>query len=177
MDLTYRPVDTNTWDDLEKFFEAKGGPHFCWCMVWRPMAQELSRSKKADKKAALKSSVDCGEPVGILAYSDSEPVAWCSIAPRSSYRDLSGDPSLDGVWSLVCFFIKRAYRGRGLTAKLIEAAVNYARENGARYVEAYPVTPDSPSYRFMGYTRTFQRLGFELRGKAGLRRNVMTLKL
>jgi hypothetical protein len=31
--------------------------------------------------------------------------------------------------------------------------------SGARYVEAYPVEPDSPSYRFMGFKTTFEKAG------------------
>lgn len=36
-ELLYIPVDKSNWNDLETFFESKGGPHNCWCMVWRNM--------------------------------------------------------------------------------------------------------------------------------------------
>jgi hypothetical protein len=54
-----------------------------------------------------------GVPVGRLGYLDGKPVAWCSIAPRSTYRELGGPPQAAGenVWSLVCFLVTRAYRG------------------------------------------------------------------
>jgi hypothetical protein len=42
-------------------------------------------------------------------------------------------------------------------------------------VEAYPVDPESPSYRFMGFKPIFDKLGFEFKHKAGQRRYVMTI--
>ena len=81
------------------------------------------------------------------------------------------------MWSLACFFIKRPYRGRGLTRRLIEAAVEHARANGAAVVEAYPVDPGAPSYRFMGFVPVFAEAGFCEVGRAGSRRHVMRLNL
>jgi predicted GNAT family acetyltransferase len=77
------------------------------------------------------------------------------------------------VWSLVCFFVPRWLRGNGVTARLIEAAVDHARTRGTTVVEAYPVDPDSPSYRFMGLVPTFRAAGFREVGRAGRRRHVM----
>lgn len=176
-ELKYLPVDQSNWTDLEKLFESKGGPHNCWCMVWRNMNEGTDRANKADKKASLKNYVANQNPVGLLCYDNAEAIAWCSIAPRESYRDLSGDSSLTEVWSLVCFFIKREHRQKGITEELIQQAIKYAKDNGAKYVEAYPVDPDSPSYRFMGFKPLFDKLGFDFKDMAGQRRYVMTISL
>lgn len=173
--LHYAPVDQTNWTDLEKLFESKGGPHHCWCMVWRNMEEGKDRSNKGDKKAALENYVAHQKPVGLLCYDQTEAIAWCSIAPRESYRELSGDTSLPDVWSLVCFFVKKEYRQRGITEELIKHAINYAKDNGAKYVEAYPVDPESPSYRFMGFKPVFDKMGFDFKHKAGQRRYVMVL--
>jgi hypothetical protein len=61
--------------------------------------------------------------------------------------------------------------------RLLDAAVEHARERGAAVVEAYPVDPDSPSYRFMGFVETFDDAGFREVGRAGKRRHVMRLEL
>jgi len=74
-------------------------------------------------------------------------------------------------------FIKKEYRDQGLIDLLIENAKKYARKNGAKYLEAYPVDPDSPSYRFMGFIQTFEKADFNFIKIAGTRRNVMTCKL
>jgi GNAT superfamily N-acetyltransferase len=174
-ELQYMPVDQSNWKDLERLFETKGGPHNCWCMVWRNMNEGADRANKADKKRSLKAYVNDQHPVGIICYAHSEAIAWCSIAPRESYRELSGDSSLRNVWSLVCFFIKKEHRQKGITEGLIQQAIKYAKDNGAKYVEAYPVDPESPSYRFMGFKPVFDKLGFEFKHRAGQRRYVMTL--
>lgn len=65
----------------------------------------------------------------------------------------------------------------GLTARLLEAAIDQARRKGATLIEAYPVDPNLPSYRFMGFVGAFKKAGFVEVGRAGTRRHVMRLKL
>ncbi|MEM7443335.1 MAG: GNAT family N-acetyltransferase [Pseudomonadota bacterium] len=177
LDIRFAPVDRSTWPDLERCMERRGGPHYCWCMLWRPMPSK-DRGDKAKKKAALMSLVDQGTPVGLLGYVEDEPVAWCSVGPRPSLRRL-GDGDLDDerIWSIVCFFVHRQRRGRGLTSRLIEAAVDYAKSNGATIVEAYPVDRDATSYRFMGFVDRFERAGFVDLGQRGTRRHSMRVAI
>lgn len=178
--LTFREVTAERWSDLERLFEARGGPKYCWCMLWRPQPAGQGPGNDA-KKAALERSVRSGMPVGILGYLDEEPVAWCSIAPRETYRNLGGmkEPgdAWGSVWSLACFFVPRRLRGQGVSKQLLEAAVKHAADKGAAIVEAYPVDPDSPSYGFMGRVPAFQAAGFQDVGAAGKRRHVMRLKV
>jgi hypothetical protein len=61
--------------------------------------------------------------------------------------------------------------------QLLAAAIAHAKAKGASIVEAYPVDPDSPSYRFMGFVPTFREAGFEEVGRAGTRRHVVRLAL
>jgi predicted GNAT family acetyltransferase len=179
--LTFRAVGRDSWRDLERLFESRGGPKSCWCMVWRATPKEARQRDGESRKAALRSRVADGGPVGILGYLEGEPVAWCSIAPRPTYRRLGGPDDFadapDKVWSLVCFFVKCQLRGRGATEQLLMAAIEEARRSGAKIVEAYPVDPQSPSYRFMGFVDTFRRADFKEVGTAGLRRHVLRLAL
>jgi GNAT superfamily N-acetyltransferase len=176
--IRFHEVDVSRWDDFERLFESRGGPRSCWCMVWRAGAKT---AKGPDRKAAMRRYVGEGVPIGLLGYSSGQPVAWCSIAPRTTYRDLGGPTNIsefpEDVWSLVCFFIRRDLRGKGLTKRIIEAAVQHAAKRGAKVVEAYPVEPGSPSYRFMGYLPTFSAAGFHEVGRAGTRRHVMRREL
>ena len=175
--MVFHEVDPERWPDLERLFEARGGPKSCWCMVWRARGAENRRTDGKSRKAALKRRVSGGVPIGILGYLDEEPIAWCSIAPRESSRALGGkderDAAQGSVWSLVCFFVPRRYRGAGVMRWLIGAAVETAKRHGATIVEAYPVDEDSPSYRFMGFVPVFEDLGFREIGRAGSRRHVM----
>jgi GNAT superfamily N-acetyltransferase len=86
-----------------------------------------------------------------VAYLDGEPVGWVAVEPRANYRRLRGssvpwagrheDPDDPDVWAIVCFAIRPGHRGQGITRPLAEAAVQYARTQGARAVEAYPMVP------------------------------------
>lgn len=175
--LVCHAVDPTRWPDFERLFEARGGPKYCWCMAWRTLPAE-GRRDPAGRKAAMAGRIAAGQPVGLVGYLDGEPVAWCSIAPRDSYRPLVDDALREpGVWSLACFFAVRRLRGLGITRRLIAAAVDYAGANGATAVEAYPVDPGSPSYRFMGYVDSFAAAGFRAVGRAGRRRHVYRLPL
>lgn len=176
--LTFREVTADLWPDFERLFESKGGPKACWCMVWRASPSEAKHTDGTSRKAAMAARVRAGTPVGLLGYSKQEPVAWCSVAPRSTYRRLvSGEAPEEGIWSIACFFVVRRLRGTGITKQIIAAAVRHARAHGASVVEAYPVEPDSPSYRFMGFMPVFEEAGFTEVRREGKRRHVMQLKL
>jgi GNAT superfamily N-acetyltransferase len=148
-------------------------------MVWRATPEEAKSPDGASRKVAFTNRVRQSVQVGILGYVVEQPIAWCSIAPRGTYRELGGTPEQPGesIWSLVCFFIKREFRGQGITFRLISAAVEHARQHGATIIEAYPVDPGSPSYRFMRFVPVFEKAGFVEVGQAGSRRHVMHLQL
>jgi len=73
------------------------------------------------------------------------------------------------TWSVVCFFVHRSARHRFLMTELLNAAVEYARANGAEAVDGYPVvrrlredgSPIGAPYRFMGSMGTYRRAGFD----------------
>ena len=179
--ISFRAVEGDTWADFERLFEGPGAPKYCWCMVWRAVGPERVNRDSKSRKSYIQQRVESGVPIGIIGYLDGEPIAWCSIAPRHTYRNLGGieDPQEDPekVWSLVCFYVPRRLRGQGISHRMLSAAVEHARRRGASVVEAYPVDPESPSYRFMGYIGSFRAAGFEEVGRAGTRRHVMRLKL
>ena len=172
--LEFAPVTADRWPDLAQLFERRGGPKYCWCMVWRELPSG-QRGEPGAKRAALEDRVARGVPVGILAYADGEPVAWCSVVPRETYRELGGAdyPQDASVWAVVCFFANRELRGSGISARLLDAACEEAARAGADVIEGYPVDPDSPSYRFMGTRPVFRAAGFEEIGRVGKRRHAM----
>jgi GNAT superfamily N-acetyltransferase len=177
--LSFKPVTKTNWPDFEALFETPGAPKYCWCMSWRTTSEEAKHHSGPERKPMMKARVMDGTTVGLVGYLAGEPVAWVSIAPRDTYRDLGGPETETGekIWSLACMYMHRKLRGQGLGTELIEAAKAYAKKRGGTVLEAYPVDPKSPSYRFMGFVPAFERLGFEAVGKAGSRRNVMRLNL
>ena len=176
-----RPVGPGSWADFSRLFTTRGAPSTCWCMIFRSQPDGTRPLVRADREAEMHRRISGGEPVGLLAYDAGRPAGWCSAAPRSTYRGVGGAayPDTDGdeVWSLVCFFVLRSARGQGLQHALLAAAVEHAAGAGAKVLEAYPVLPDSPSYRFGGLVPFFEAAGFTHRGTAGSRRQVMSLPL
>jgi GNAT superfamily N-acetyltransferase len=174
--ITFRAVSAENWADFETLFQKRGAPKSCWCTAWRKIRAELKDDPSA-KKHEMQKRIRGGEPVGILGYVNGDPIAWCSVSPRDTYRSSMAD-ALDGdedeeIWSIVCFFVMGHFRGKGLFAQLIEAAETHAAQSGATVLEAYPVDPDSPSYRFGGFLPTFEELGYKKIGRKGARRYVV----
>jgi GNAT superfamily N-acetyltransferase len=146
-------------------------------MIWRGTGAAAARADRSSRKAAIKKRVHAGVPIGILGYIGEKPVAWCSVAPRETYRESMAevrDGDADGrVWSIVCFFVGRSVRGQGVFHRLLEAAEAYAKAQGATVLEGYPVDEDSPSYRFGGFLPSFEKAGFTPIARAGTRRYVV----
>lgn len=177
--LSFKPVTTATRADFIEVFAGPGGPKYCWCMAWRATKEELRDTTSPARQQQMLGRIDGGIPVGLVGYLDGAPVAWVSIAPRDTYRPLGGPEAEDGevIWSLACMYLRRQLRHQGHVPALLDAAIEHARHQGATVLEAYPVTPDSPSYRFMGFVESFAAKGFTELGMAGTRRHVMRLTL
>ena len=169
LDVEFQPLTPDRWSDLERLFGERGACNGCWCMFWRDPHSEGDRLGNAGRKQAFKHIVKTGQIPGILAYSNGEPIGWCSIAPRETYAALERSRNLkpiddQPVWSITCFFIDRSARHSNLMPRLIEAAVRYAQTNGATIVEAYPTETEGHSRAsadlYMGVASAFQAAGF-----------------
>ncbi|MBI2847300.1 MAG: GNAT family N-acetyltransferase [Chloroflexi bacterium] len=167
--LEFHPLTTERWQDLEMLFDKNGACGGCWCMYWRLKRSEFYRQAGQGNKEAFKSMVDSGEIPGILAYAHGNAVGWCSVAPRENYGALERSRTLkrvdeQPVWSVVCFFTAKPYRGQGLMQRLLETAVEYARGHGAEIIEGYPVEPRKTKvpdlYLYTGVVSVFHNAGF-----------------
>jgi GNAT superfamily N-acetyltransferase len=167
--LTFHPVTSDRWGDLKALFGPRGACGGCWCMFWRQTRAEYEKRKGAGNRRTLKKIVVVGPPPGLLAYANGSPAGWCAVAPRASYPTLDRSRVLarideEPVWSVPCFFVARAFRKQGLTARLLAAAVEFARNNGARIVEGYPVDPKKGAmpdvFAYTGLPSAFKKAGF-----------------
>jgi len=170
--LSIRPLAPETWDDFERLFGPRGACGGCWCMTPRLTRSEYERGKGEGNRRALSKLVRAGTVPGVLAYldeGDGEPVAWCAIEPREAFSSLARSRILKPlddrpVWSIVCLFVRKDLRGRGLSSRLIEGAVRHARASGARIVEAYPVEPKQnpmPAvFAYTGIASAYLKAGF-----------------
>jgi|SRR5579885_2212340 len=167
--LTIEPVTPERWDDLELLFGERGACAGCWCMWWRlPRAKFVAQKGEANRKA-LKRIVASAEIPGLIAYHEGEPIGWCALAPRSAYPRLANSRILQPideqpVWSVTCFFVARPFRRRGVTGKLLRAAIDHARRSGARVLEGYPVDPKAEgadTFLYTGLASAFLAAGFK----------------
>src|SRR5437016_10118641 len=145
MKLKVRPLTKETWKDLVELFSRPGASivRGCWCMYYRKSGGSGVGVGQVNRRA-MKSLVDRGIVPGLIGYQDGSPVGWISLGPREDYAKLRRSPVMKPVddkpvWSIVCFFVDRSARGRGLSERMLRAAVDYARSCGARLLEAYPV--------------------------------------
>ena len=121
-------------------------------------------------KKKMKNLVNNGTVPGILAYDDDKPVGWCSVAPREDFPVLENSRVLERVddkpvWSVVCFFINKDYRKKGLSVELLNAAKKYVKNNKGKIIEGYPVEPKKGKtadvFAWTGLATAFRKAGFK----------------
>jgi GNAT superfamily N-acetyltransferase len=168
--FTVRPLTPDTWADLEELFGLPGGSivRGCWCMFYRRTGRHSGALNGAENKPQLRRLVDEGTVPGLVGYLGGSSVGWVSLGPREEYLKLQRSPIMKpvddaDVWSIVCTYVARAHRGEGLQHRLLDAAVRYARDNGVRLLEAYPVDKPQRShddFMFFGSRSLYERAGF-----------------
>ncbi len=174
------------WKDIESLFGERGACGGCWCMTWRQSASEFAANKGEGNRKKFRAIVKKGSEPGVLAYDGDEPLGWCAVAPREEFPRLENSrvwARVDDqpVWSVTCLFVKKGYRNRGMSSKLIEAAANLAKKHGAMIVEGYPQDlggkrlPDS--FVWTGLTAGFVRAGFEVAVRRSEKKPLMRKKV
>jgi GNAT superfamily N-acetyltransferase len=174
LEVEVAPATVERWDDLETLFGPKGAYSGCWCMFWRLKRSDFNHMSGEDRKAVLKDMTCRNEVPGVLAYVRDQPVGWCSVGPREGYTALEKSRILKRlddtpVWSIVCFYVAKAFRKRGMMLELVRGAVGYAGQEGARVIEAYPIDMQTHQLAgkkltgysgYMGIASIFRAAGF-----------------
>jgi GNAT superfamily N-acetyltransferase len=155
-DITIVPANEASWEDIQAVFGTRGEAHTCQCQRYKLQRGEAFKKFPVEERAhRLRTQTECGHPTskttsGLVAYLDGEPVGWCALEPRTAYPGLlrvyrvpwegrSEDKSDEMIWSVTCFVVRAGYRRRGVSYALARAAVDFARERGARALEGYPM--------------------------------------
>lgn len=172
--LEVHPLTPDRFDDLVTLFNGRGGAQvrWCWCMYYRRSGageRPAGTSIAVHNRESLKALVDGGTVPGLIGYRDGQPVAWVSLGPREDYAKLARSPVMkpvddQPVWSVVCFFTTLEARGEGVSEAMLAHAVAYARKNGARLIEAYPVDKAErgrDDAMWFGAKAMYDRAGFE----------------
>lgn len=179
--IEIHPATAGRWGDLTALFGQRGACAGCWCMWPRLQAAEFKRGAGPSNRRALQRLVRAGERPGLLAYAGDEAVGWIALAPRADYPRLEKSRVLapvdeQPVWSVTCFFIRRDWRGQGLSTRLLKEAAKFAAANGARILEGYPTdaskrAPDA--FVWTGIASTFERAGFSEVARRSTSRPIM----
>ena len=193
--ITVRPANEASWDELQAVFGTRGYPSTCQCQ-WFKVRDSQWRSIPVDEhRARLREQTGCDDPTagttsGLVAYLDGDPVGWCAVEPRTAYLRLARmrvpwtgrdeDKQDDGVWAVTCFVTRAGFRRRGVSRALARATVDFARRNGARALEGYPLVVE-PGQEFtwgelyVGSQKIFADAGFTEVSRPTLRRAVMRI--
>jgi GNAT superfamily N-acetyltransferase len=186
-----RPVTPERFADLEAIFQARGCSvaRNCWCMYYRESGAATQRAPgqtlRQVRRAAMKALIEAGRPVGLIGYRGKTPVGWVSLGPREDYAKLARSPVMKQVddkpvWSVICFVVPSEYRGEGVATGLLAAAVSWAKRQGVKLLEAYPV--DKPGRAgddtmWFGAKSMYDSAGFEEVARRKPQRPIVRLKL
>ena len=154
-------------------------------MWFRRRASDFATARAVQNKTDLRGLVERGEEPGLIAYVDGVPAGWVSLDRRERYARIENSRFFKRVdqkpvWSVVCFVVGKKFRQSGLSGKLLDGAIEYAREHGATTLEAYPVEPSEQltgDHGFQGVRSVFDRAGFREVARAPNDRPVMRLDL
>ncbi len=175
MTIEILPATGDRFDDAETALDSGDGPG-CQCQWWLLTNAQFQESSRDELTARFRSEMQEERPPGLIAYVDGEPAGWVRVGPRTAQarllrkRDVktaTAEPlDAEDVWAVSCFVVRTRHRGRGLTRRLLDAAVATARDAGARVVEAYPLDPTvskrSANQLYRGTVSVFEDAGFDI---------------
>jgi GNAT superfamily N-acetyltransferase len=195
--VTVVPANEARCEDLEAVFGTRGGPFRCRCQRFKTRGRQWDSEEASppveQRAARLREQTSCGHAEarttsGLVAYLEDEPAGWCAVEPRAAYVRLgrvpwagrAEDKADDSVWAVTCFVTRTGFRRRGVSRALARAAVDFARERGARALEGYPmITQPGQEITWgelhVGSRSIFEAAGFAEVSRPSLRRVVMRI--
>lgn len=172
-EIRVSPASADRFADVEHALTGGGDGASCWCQWWMLRAAEFDKTPREQRRELLKRDLEAAPPTGLVAYVDDVPAGWVKVSARPSQprlvrsRNVQQSPEPiddDSVWAISCFVVRREFRRQGVSAKLLEAALEHARTHGARIVEGYPidtaVSRASSNDLYHGALSTFLDAGF-----------------
>jgi GNAT superfamily N-acetyltransferase len=173
-EIVIAPATADRFDDAERAISAGDG-RSCQCQWWTIPNVEFQKLTVDERRDLLRDELEASSvPPALIAYVDGEPAGWIRVGPRTALARLLRtrevvahtplpleDPQ---VWAVTCFVVRREHRGKGLTTRLLADAIEYAREHGARAIEAYPtdtaVAKKASNELYRGVLSVFDAAGF-----------------
>ena len=167
MKLTIKQLSEVSFDEVLALFEETCGCNGCWCMNHH--FPDGTAPEGDGARQELESKFQKGEISAMIAFVAGKPVGWCAIDEKEKllgHDCLRAGSTEPLTWAIHCVFVNDGHRGKGISTKLIEAAISYAKSKNARVIEAYPFkvpegkTVKNAQHLFSGPFRVYERLGF-----------------
>ncbi|TQL85462.1 GNAT family N-acetyltransferase [Microbacterium saperdae] len=189
--ITTEVATAARWDDVQHALTGGGDGASCQC-IWPVLSnKDWNQTSTPQRTEMFHKEIDEGPPPGIIAYVDGEAAGWIRIGPRTRQARVprtrmiaaaTAEPFDDeSVWAVTCFVVRREHRGAGLNGALLRAAVDFARDSGARLIEGYPVDTAGENKRtndlFHGTLSTFTNAGFTETAELKPGRTLVTMDL
>ncbi|MDU0365734.1 GNAT family N-acetyltransferase [Microbacterium sp. KSW4-17] len=190
MTIEILPATGDRFDDAETALDSGDGPG-CQCQWWLLTNAQFNDESRSQLTERFRAETRSERAPGLVAYVDGEPAGWVRVGPRLAQPRLARTRDVktatvepldaDDVWAVSCFVVREQHRGTGLTRALLDAAVTFAREGGARVVEGYPLDPSvqkrSADQLFRGTVAVFQDAGFDIVDRSKPDRALVSLTL
>lgn len=165
------PVTPDRFEDFADVINPTRREPHCWCFSHRLRAKDI-KELGGDRATVMRKLCERENPPGVLTYHEGKPVGWCSVGPRAEIPLLAASKLIRPVdevqvWSIICIVVRSGHRRQGVTARLLEGAVQYAASRGAPAIEAHPVDPPGrmdTTMAFVGTKAMFELAGFNVIG-------------
>jgi len=164
-----RPLGPDSWDGFAGLAERHNGVFGgCWCTWFHTMSAEKKRTYEGNQSLKRR-LVDEGRAHAALVYDGDEAVAWCEYGSPQElpniYHRKQYDEELDVLpdYRITCIFVDKRYRRRGLSAVVLQGALDLIAAAGGGVVEGYPhdTGAERKSVLYNGTRTLFAGAGFE----------------
>jgi GNAT superfamily N-acetyltransferase len=170
--FSVRPLDESTWPDFARLVDKHNGVWGgCWCMGFHAEGVGGAKAPGRDNRAEKERRVREGRAHAALVYDGVACVGWCQFGspdelPRIKHKRVYLEGLTDPPdWRITCFFVDRAYRGKGVASSALGGALEQIGRLGGGTVESYPERVEdrsvSSSFLHNGTVAMFEQHGFE----------------
>jgi GNAT superfamily N-acetyltransferase len=163
--------------DYERLTKLGDDGKLCYCSFWHAKWSSMADydKVKAEQPERLKACViDRMRSlfhVGVIAYTDSKPIAWISVGPLIDFywtwkRVAHVGEIAKTTAGIMCFTIAPEFRGKKMQAPILGALKDYGKERGWTSIEAYPFSNEAIekhglSLAWPGVTAGYEKAGFK----------------
>ncbi|MEV5042959.1 GNAT family N-acetyltransferase [Microbacterium sp. LMI1x-1-1.1] len=188
--ISIEPARADRFTDVERALTGGGDGADCWCQWWMLAPKDFEATSVGERRERLRQDLSAPVPSALIAYVDGKAAGWVKVSPRPDQPRLartrniqtSPEPMDDPtVWAITCFVVRKEHRSQGIASRLLDAAVDHARANGARIVEGYPLDTDvkrfSTNDLYHGTLSSFLAAGFTETARPGAARPIVAKDL